>query len=75
MDQLFPNFIESESSRGLRSLMVTTSLKLGGTVKFFSIYFDDTSKKHIAWFYDKFENIQVQEKGMINEGKHTGKRV
>jgi hypothetical protein len=55
--------------------MLQTSLKLGGTVKFFSIYFDTTSKMHIAWFYDNFENIQLQEKGMINEGKHTGKRV
>jgi hypothetical protein len=55
--------------------MVNTSLKLGGTVKFFSVYFDDKSKMHVAWFHDKFENIQAQEKGLLNEGKHTGQRV
>jgi hypothetical protein len=64
MEQLFPTFIESESLRGLRSLMVTTSLRLNGTVKFFSVYQDSKTGNHVAWFYDKFENIQAVEKGL-----------
>lgn len=75
MDQLFPNFIESESPRGLRSLMLTTSLRNGGTINFFSVYFDEKSQKHVAWFHDKFENVQAQEKGLINERKLKGQGV
>jgi hypothetical protein len=59
LEQLFPNFIQAESLIALRSLMADTSIRRGGTVTFFSVYYDPSSKKHVAWFHDKLENISA----------------
>jgi len=65
MEQLFPNFIEDSSSEGLRTRMAEVSLKRGGTVNFFSVYFDTNTKKHIAWYHDKPENILADQYSKI----------
>ena len=58
MEQLFPNFIEDDTAEGLRTKMAEVSLKRGGTVNFFSVYYEN--KKHIAWYHDKPENILAE---------------
>ena len=72
--QLFPNYISSQSLRGLRSLMAKTSLRRGGTVNFFSVYFDTVTKEHIAWFHDDMENVQASEYNLIKETESNEKQ-
>jgi hypothetical protein len=60
LEQLFPNFIQAGSLIALRSLMADTSIRRGGTVVFFSVYYDPSSKQHVAWFHDKLENISAE---------------
>lgn len=67
MDQLFPNYVDASNAKELRSKMSVVSLQKGGTVNFFSIYFDVTSKKHIAWYHDKAENIMAQEYNALKD--------
>lgn len=61
MNQLFPNFIKAQTVEGLRSLMSQVSLKRGGTVNFFSVYYDTAAKIHVAWYHDELGNIAAQE--------------
>jgi hypothetical protein len=55
MQQLVPNYVASKTLDGLRGLMAQVSVKLNGTVTFFSVYYD--GKQHVAWFHDKPENV------------------
>jgi hypothetical protein len=61
MDQLFPTFIQAKTVEDLRSLMMKVSFSRGGTVNFFSVYYDTVSKSHVAWYHDKAENIAAQQ--------------
>jgi hypothetical protein len=73
MDQLFPNFVEASNPRELRSKMSTVSLNRGGTVNFFSVYYDTVSKKHVAWYHDKAENIMAQEYSSLKEATNAAR--
>ena len=44
-----PNFIQAQSPRGLRLLMLKTNIKHGITIRFFDIQF--ANGKWFAWFY------------------------
>jgi spore germination protein YaaH len=72
--QLFPNFISSQSLRGLRSLMAQVSLRRGGTVNFFSVYYDQATKNHVAWFHDDMESVQASEYNLIKDLKQDEKQ-
>lgn len=57
MDQLLPNFVEATTKEELRDKLAVISLEKGGTVVFYSTYFDPITKTHVAWYHDKPENI------------------
>jgi len=71
MEALYPNFISSGTAEGLRNLMAQVSLKRGGTVVFFSVYFD--GKSHVAWYHDKLENIAAQEYNALKDKSDAGR--
>lgn len=54
--------------------MAKTSLRRGGTVNFFSVYFDTVTKEHIAWFHDDMENVQASEYNLIKETESNEKQ-
>jgi hypothetical protein len=72
LKQLFPNFIKAESVEGLRSLMASISLKSGGTVNFFSVYYDSKERSHVAWYHDTIENITAQVSKGIKDKSNEG---
>lgn len=51
--------------------MSTISISRGGTVNFFSVYYDTVNKKHIAWYHDKAENIMAQEYNSLKEATNA----
>lgn len=57
MDQLFPNYVEASTKEALRDELARISIEKGGTVNFYSQYFDPITKTHVAWYHDKPENI------------------
>jgi hypothetical protein len=67
MQQLIPNYVASKTLDGLRGLMAQVSVKLNGTVTFFSVYWD--GKQHVAWFHDKPENVMNDMKARVREVK------
>lgn len=73
MEALFPNFIKASTAEALRSLMGQVSFKRGGTVNFFSVYYDSANKYHIAWYHDKLENIAAQEYNSLKGKSDAGK--
>lgn len=59
---LFPNYIEAESPRGLRRKMGLLCLKKNAELQFFDIQTYGEKKTWIAWYYDK-QNITEDDSG------------
>jgi hypothetical protein len=71
MEALYPNFVSSNNAEGLLNLMAQVSLRRGGTVLFFSVYFD--GKNHVACYHDKLENIAAQEYNALKDKSDAGR--
>ena len=53
-----PNYLEASSKSRLRSLMLKTSVRRGGHVKFYDFY-EQKDGKHVCWFIDEIDEHEI----------------
>lgn len=73
MKQLFPNFVSSESEEGLIKEMAQVSIRRGGTVNFFSVYYNTAKRTHVAWYHDDMENLMAKEYAKLKGKEDAGR--
>lgn len=56
---LVPQYLSASTPQGLRRSMTLNNIRMKGFVHYFSIYYDPTAKKHIAWFLEEATDQEI----------------